>query len=93
MKEAEVNGTSNRKRQLRRVVVKVGSGVIAAKGRLRPETIADLTYDVTVLRHQGYEVLLVVSGAVAAGFSALGLSQPPTEVVERQAAACVGNIN
>lgn len=93
MKEAEVNGTPNRKRQLRRVrrlVVKVGSGVIAAKGRLRPGTIAHLTYDVTVLRHQGYEVLLVVSGAVAAGFSALGLPRPPTEVVERQAAACVG---
>lgn len=93
MKEEEVNGTSIRRRQfhrVRRVVVKVGSGVIAAKGRLRPGTIGDLTYDVTVLRHQGYEVLLVVSGAVAAGFSALGLSRPPTEVVERQAAACVG---
>jgi len=93
MKAAELHEAPVRKPRLcrvRRVVVKVGSGVIAAKGRLRPGTIADLTYDVTVLRHQGYEVLLVVSGAVAAGFSAPGLSRPPTEVVERQAAACVG---
>lgn len=93
MKTADNNVADSRKHQLgrvRRLVVKVGSGVIAAKGRLRPATIADLAYDVMVLRHQGYEVLLVVSGAVAAGFAALGLTKPPKEVVQRQAAACIG---
>jgi len=74
----------------RRIVVKIGSGVIATRGRLRPRVIADLAHDVTVLHHQGYEVILVVSGAVAAGFGALSMAKPPKAVVERQAAACVG---
>lgn len=75
---------------VRRLVVKVGSAVIADKGRLRTKVIADLAYDVTVLMHQGYEVVMVVSGAVAAGFSGLDMAKPPIEVVERQAAACLG---
>ena len=81
------------KRQLgkvRRVVVKVGSAVIAGKGRLRPKVIADMAHDVMVLRHQGYEVVLVVSGAVATGYAPMGLAEPPDIVVERQAAASVG---
>jgi glutamate 5-kinase len=73
-----------------RVVVKVGSGVIAARGRLRARVIEDLAYDITVLRHQKREVVMVVSGAVAAGFEPLGMPSPPTAVVERQAAASVG---
>ena len=73
-----------------RLVVKVGSAVISQKGRLRTKVISDLAHDVTVLRHQGHEVVMVVSGAVAAGFSGLDLPRPPAEVVERQAAACVG---
>lgn len=75
---------------VRRIVVKVGSAVITEKGRLRPRMIADLAHDVTVLGHRGYEVVMVVSGAVAAGFDPLGLPGPPDAVVERQAAASVG---
>jgi len=75
---------------VRRLVVKVGSAVIADKGRLRNKVIADLAYEVTVLMHQGYEVVMVVSGAVAAGFTGLEMNKPPVEVVERQAAACLG---
>lgn len=74
----------------RRLVIKVGSGVIAGRGRLRPKVLADLAYELTVLRHKGYEVVLVVSGAVAAGYTPLGLTSPPTSVVERQAAASIG---
>lgn len=74
----------------RRLVVKVGSGVISGKGRLRPRAIADLAYDITVLVHRGYDIVLVASGAIAAGYVTLGLSHPPTNVVQRQAAACVG---
>lgn len=75
---------------VRRLVVKVGSGVIASQGKLRAKTIADLVYEVTVLRHRGCEVLLVVSGAVASGFQSLGMSSPPSVVLERQAAAAIG---
>ena len=75
---------------VKRIVVKVGSGVIAGGGDLRPETIAHLAADVSQLRSRGHELLLVVSGAVAGGYSELGCPQPPTCVVERQAAASIG---
>ena len=75
---------------LRRVVVKVGSGIIAPAGRLDPLVIERIAIDVTALRDAGLEVVLVVSGAVAAGYLGMGRDQPPTSVVERQAAAAVG---
>lgn len=75
---------------IERIVVKVGSGVISGKGRLRPKAIADLAHDITVLVHRGYQVVLVASGAIAAGYAALGLERPPTNVIRRQASACVG---
>ena len=75
---------------LRRVVVKVGSGIIAPAGRLDPFVIKRIAKDVTALRDTGREVVLVVSGAVAAGYLGMGRDQPPTSVVERQAAAAVG---
>lgn len=87
------DGQANGKRNLgriRRVVVKVGSAVIAGNGRLRPKVIEGVAHDVTILRRQGIEVIMVVSGAVAAGYAAMGLAAPPSEVVERQAAASVG---
>ena len=76
--------------ELRRVVVKVGSGIIAPMGRLDLLVIERIAKDVTALRDTGLEVVLVVSGAVAAGYLGMGRDQPPTAVVERQAAAAVG---
>ena len=76
--------------ELRRVVVKVGSGIIAPAGRLDPLVIERIARDVTALRDTRLEVVLVVSGAVAAGYLGMGRDQPPTSVVERQAAAAVG---
>ena len=76
--------------ELRRVVVKVGSGIIAPTGRLDPHVIERIAKDVTGLRDTGLEVVLVVSGAVAAGYLGMGRDRPPTSVVERQASAAVG---
>ena len=75
---------------LRRIVVKVGSSIIAPAGRLDSLVIERIAKDVTALRDEGLEVVLVVSGAVAAGYLGMGRNQPPTTVVERQAAAAVG---
>ena len=87
------DGANNGQRQLgklRRVVVKVGSAVIAGNGKLRPKVITGVAADVTALRAAGLEVVMVVSGAVAAGYAPMGMASPPIEVVERQAAASVG---
>ncbi len=74
----------------RRIVVKVGSAVVAGRGRLRPRIIAQLAADVSAVRHRGCDVVLVSSGAVAAGAPALGLSPPARSVLERQTSASVG---
>ena len=58
--------------ELHRVVVKVGSGIIAPTGRLDPVVIERIAKDVTGLRDTGLEVVLVVSGAVAAGYLGMG---------------------
>ncbi|MEE9296603.1 MAG: glutamate 5-kinase [Phycisphaerae bacterium] len=73
-----------------RIVVKVGSGVISNKGRLRRRFITEIAGDIIALRQRGYEVVVVASGAVAAGYAALDMPRPPTAVVERQAAASIG---
>ena len=76
--------------ELRRAVVKVGSGIIAPAGQLDPLVIERIAKDVTPVRDAGLEVVLVVSGAVAAGYLGMGRDQPPTTVVGRQASAAVG---
>lgn len=88
----DVFGTSQPRRiaGVRRVVVKVGSAVIAAEGRLQQERIDALAHDVNAIRSGGVKPVMVVSGAVAAGFRALGYPKPPSEVVDRQAAASIG---
>jgi glutamate 5-kinase len=72
------------------VVVKVGSAVLAGSGRLDPAAIEGLVSSVVTLRQRGLRLVLVVSGAVAAGYSTLGLGAPPKDVVARQAAASIG---
>ena len=78
-------------RPLRRIVVKVGSNVLAlAKGGLNRERIGVLTDALASIQKQGIEVILVSSGAVAAGRGILGLTVRPTTIPELQAVAAVG---
>jgi glutamate 5-kinase len=74
----------------RRVVVKVGSAVIAKGGTLDLTVVGRLADEVCAVRQLGKEVIMVVSGAVAGGYRALKIPKPPKAVVERQAAACIG---
>ena len=75
----------------RRVVVKVGSsGLRAPDGGLAGDVVGVLVDAVAALRTEGTEVVLVSSGAVAAGLAPLGLRQRPTDLAQLQAAASVG---
>ncbi len=75
----------------RRMVVKVGSGVVAhPHGGLREEVISQLAMDLADLQSQGKEVILVSSGAVAAGMGVLGFKEKPTSIPVKQACAAVG---
>lgn len=75
----------------RRVVVKVGSGVLSrgASGLHRP-TLRELAAALADVQGQGVEVVLVSSGAILAGMEALNLSQRPKDLPLKQAAAAVG---
>ncbi len=86
MKRQDADMTKRQFGDVRRIVVKVGSAVIAGKGRLRPKIISSLAHDAVTLQHRGHEVVMVVSGAVAAGYHPLGMSRRPVAAVERHAA-------
>lgn len=75
----------------RRWVVKVGSALLTANGRGLDEQIIDsLAAQIACLRADGCEVVLVSSGAVAAGLVRLGWTTRPSVLHELQAAAAVG---
>ncbi|MHB1399862.1 MAG: glutamate 5-kinase [Trichloromonadaceae bacterium] len=75
---------------VKRVVVKVGSGVIAESDGLNETIIASICSDVHHLRQRGYEVIIVSSGAVAAGKGDLGIIGRPQTIPLKQAAAAIG---
>jgi glutamate 5-kinase len=75
---------------VRRVVVKVGSAVLAPRGELEAPAVESLAGQIDRARGAGLQVILVSSGAVASGFRALGLAAPPKTIVLKQASAAVG---
>ena len=75
----------------RRVVVKVGSSSLTtAAGGIDPQRMRDLVDVLAKLRAGGVEVVLVSSGAIAAGLAPLGLKRRPRALPAQQAAASVG---
>ncbi len=75
----------------RRVVVKLGTGVLTSGiGQLDTARIAAVCAQIAALRAQGTEVIVVSSGAVGLGMGRLGLKKRPAEVAKKQACAAVG---
>src|SRR5207342_597854 len=75
----------------RRVVVKVGSSSLTtAAGGIDPERVRRLVDVLASARGRGTEVVLVSSGAIAAGLAPLGLKRRPRGLAAQQAAASVG---
>jgi glutamate 5-kinase len=75
----------------RRIVVKVGSSILASveKG-LRYEAFSHLARQISELKRQGYEIVVVSSGAIAAGMEKLGYKTRPQSITQKQATAAVG---
>jgi glutamate 5-kinase len=75
----------------KRVVVKVGSAVLTANNGLNLPVMENLARDISFLHESGREVILVSSGAVAAGRRRLDFRTGSTlELREKQALAAVG---
>jgi glutamate 5-kinase len=75
---------------VKRVVIKVGSGVITDNDGLDAAMIEAIARSVSELRQRGLEVVLVSSGAVAAGKGDLGIVGRPRTIPLKQAAAAIG---
>ena len=74
-----------------RVVVKVGSSSLTtAAGGIDPVRVSALVDVLAAARSRGLEIVLVSSGAIAAGLSPLGLAKRPKSLPAQQAAASVG---
>jgi glutamate 5-kinase len=75
----------------RLIVVKVGtSGITTSKGELDQEEMQNLTSQIAAAIKQGDKIVLVTSGAVAAGIAELGIPPKPKDVAFQQVAAATG---
>jgi glutamate 5-kinase len=75
----------------RRVVAKFGTSLLTAgTSRLNMERMADLVDQISRLHHQGVEVIIVTSGAIASGREKLGLTKKAKGVALKQVLASVG---
>jgi glutamate 5-kinase len=76
----------------KRIVLKFGSGVLtrARSSGLDPKQFAKLTAEIAALIGAGHQCVAVTSGAVAAGMSALSLTERPNDLATAQASAAIG---
>lgn len=78
-------------REARTIVVKVGSSSLTdASGRLDVQKLRALVSAISHAQMQGARIVLVSSGAIAAGFGLLGFAERPKDVPTQQATASVG---
>jgi len=76
---------------LKRVVVKIGSSVLTTRSQgLDLAAIEDLVEQLVSVQRRGIELLLVSSGAIAAGLSQLNIKEPPKNIPHKQAIAAIG---
>ena len=76
----------------KRIVIKIGSSSLthSETGRLNLRKLEVLARELSDLRNQGKDVILVSSGAIATGVAAFGMHEKPTELKGKQACAAVG---
>jgi len=76
----------------KRIVIKIGSSSLtgSAGSSLDPRAVDQLVDVVIAARARGAEVVVVSSGAIAAGLAPLGIKARPKDLATQQAAASVG---
>jgi glutamate 5-kinase len=74
-----------------RIVVKIGSNILTeSAGGLSQARINAIVNDIAEVCNAGHEVVIVSSGAIAAGMEKMGLTEKPREIMLKQAAAAAG---
>jgi glutamate 5-kinase len=78
-------------RRTRRVVVKIGSSILADRsGRISHRALVGVAHGIAAVRRRGVQVILVSSGAIASGMQYLGFHKKPKKISELQACAAIG---
>jgi glutamate 5-kinase len=75
---------------VRKIIVKVGSAVLTGEDGLDLQIIEQLVDEISALRQQGFQVVLVSSGAIASGKHRMGIPGKLKSIPQKQAAAAVG---
>jgi len=78
------------KESFKRIVVKVGSQLLAGENGLNKNFIDKIAYELSALKSQGKEVVLVSSGAVLGGIKLLSFKRKPKSIQEKQALSAIG---
>ncbi len=75
-----------------RIVLKFGTGILTETGspNLDGAQVWKLLREVAAIRRAGHDIIVVTSGAVAAGLNVMGYPQRPAEMAALQACAAVG---
>src|SRR3990170_3970053 len=79
-------------RRARRVVVKIGSQILSSSEGIEESRFKGLVRDLAALHERKKEIVVVSSGAVAAGMTKLGVKERPKTIPQKQALAAVGQI-
>ncbi|ADR19168.1 glutamate 5-kinase [Calditerrivibrio nitroreducens] len=72
------------------VVIKIGSSIIAGKDKIDKDFLSKLASVISEIRADIKNIVIVSSGAVAAGFKLLGFKSKPKDIADKQACAAVG---
>lgn len=72
------------------LVIKIGSSIIAGKDDIDKIFLSNLSSVISNIRKNIPNIVIVSSGAVAAGFKHLGFSSKPKDIIDKQACAAVG---
>ena len=76
---------------MKRIVIKIGTNVLEDNfGKLDYETIESLVEDISKIRKQGKDIIVVTSGAIGAGMAELNLAKKPRDIKIKQACAAIG---
>ncbi|MFH1519741.1 MAG: glutamate 5-kinase [Candidatus Omnitrophota bacterium] len=79
-------------KEAKKIVVKIGSSVIAPYGKLDSKLVAQIVKDILLVEKKGYRVIVVSSGAIACGLNQLKLRKRPNDIHRLMAISSLGQI-
>ena len=76
--------------QTKRIVIKIGTNTLTRAGRIDSAYVRRIARQITTLKEQGKQIVIVSSGAIGMGATQMGITIPVMDVKMRQACAAVG---